>query len=234
VHQCPSGATAASDCRPGLPFTVDEDGRATVLVDLEAELLTGRGEGERRVRCTDTSCSVVVFGSSRLEVLTAFDQPAPPPVTVHVDPVALPTGSTLTATADGLVPGSTAAFAVCRPGGEANADCGTPTPPLRVDADGRITAAVTVSPGRCPRGGTCAVAVVVGDGAPRALTRLVLTGRDGVGYDDGRFMAAMALAGLLLAIAIVVLVRTDWTPVGGDPFAGVQVPEDPFGQASPP
>ena len=26
----------------------------------------------------------------------------------------------------------------------------------------------------------------------------------------------------------VLLRRTDWTPVGGDPFAGVEIPRDPF------
>jgi hypothetical protein len=117
---------------------------------------------------------------------------------------------------------------VCRPGGEADADCGSPTPAARVGPDGTVDARVTVSPGRCGRGETCAVAVVVGDGGPRAFAHLLLTGRSGTDYDDGRIALGIAIAGLLLAVAIVLLVLTDWTPVGGDPFAGVEVPRDPF------
>jgi hypothetical protein len=157
-----------------------------------------------------------------------FDRPAPPPPTIRADPVALPPGGALTAVATGLPAGAEAAFVVCRPGGDGDADCGPPTERVRVDREGRATAPVTVNPGRCPRGTTCAVAVVVEDGGPRAFAHLRLLGRSGATYDDARLAIGLAIAGLLLLAALVLWRTTDWTPVGGDPFAGVVVPEDPF------
>ncbi|MEQ1787008.1 MAG: hypothetical protein ABL966_08140, partial [Acidimicrobiales bacterium] len=95
VHQCPAGAADAASCRAGLPAITDDGGRATVLVDLED---TFEVSGVGPVRCADTGCSIVAFGSSRLEVLTVFGAPAPPPVEVRADPTVLPPGATLTAT----------------------------------------------------------------------------------------------------------------------------------------
>jgi hypothetical protein len=224
VHQCRAGAQVASDCRSGLPVTVGDDGRATVAVDVEARFGIGRVEAEV-VECRREECSVVVFGSSRLEVVTVFDRPAPPPPTVRADPAAVPPGGTLTATAQALRPGTDVAFVVCRPGGEGDADCGPPTESVLVDDEGQATASVTVNPGRCPRGTTCAVAVVAEDGGPRAFANLHLIGRSGATYDDTRLAVGLAVAGLLLVVALVLLRTTDWTPVGGDveprwPWAG--------------
>ena len=93
VHQCPTGASAPSACRAGLAFHVGPQGRASVLVDLEEVLEVGGGDD---VDCTRDDCSVVVFGTSRLEAQTVFGEPAPPPVTLVADPVAVPPGGTLT------------------------------------------------------------------------------------------------------------------------------------------
>jgi hypothetical protein len=227
VHQCPAGSVRAAACRPGLPFTVGDDQRATVLVDLE-DRFEGGGDV---VDCARTDCSVVVFGTSRLEVLTIFGRPAPPAVTVEVDPNALAPGGTLAAAAEHLPPGAEASFAVCRPGGHTSADCAEPTPAVTVGADGRAAAPVTVRAGRCPRGARCAIAVIVEGGGPRAYAPLRLIGRGGVAYEDARLAAGLGAAGLFLLIALVLVRRTDWTPVEGDPFAGVTIPEDPFADA---
>jgi hypothetical protein len=53
------------------------------------------------------------------------------------------------------------------------------------------------------------------------------------GYDEQRVAIGFGIAGLLLAVAVVLLRVTDWTPVGGDPFAGIEVPEDPFADLDP-
>jgi hypothetical protein len=75
---------------------------------------------------------------------------------------------------------------------------------------------------------------VTTDGSgPLALTRLRLIGRGGAGYDDERLRAGLVAAGLLLAGAVVLLRRTDWTPVEGDPFEGVIIPADPFADDPP-
>jgi hypothetical protein len=224
VHQCVAGARLARSCRPGLPFTVGDDQRSTVLVDLQARF-DGGGE---TVDCRRADCSIVVFGTSRLELLTVFGEPAPPPVTVDVDPGTLPPGGTLTATAEHLRAGSETSFVVCRPDGDRSADCGEPTPAVVAGADGRVRGLVTVGSGRCPRGARCAVGVIVGGGGPRAYAPLALIGRGGVAYDDTRLVTGIGLAGVLLLGALVLLRRTDWTPVEGDPFAGVTLPDDPF------
>lgn len=228
VHQCPTGAVDSNACRPGLPVTMSEEGRATVLVDLEDRLDVAL-QGADVVECVEARCSVVVFGSSRLEVVTAFGEPAPPAVALAAEPATLPPGGTLTASAAHLPPGAEATFAVCRPGGDGTADCASPTETVVVDDAGRAVAEVTVGTGRCPRGSDCAVAVVVEGGAPRAYAPLTMIGRAGAAYDDGRLRAGLVVAGALLAGALVLLRSTDWTPVGGDPFAGVELPTDPFG-----
>jgi hypothetical protein len=170
----------------------------------------------------------VVFGSARLEVITVFDRPAPPPVVVGAAPARIPPGASVTATAEQLRPGTEVSFVVCRPDRPGEADCGTPTVPVRVGADGTASGRITVGPGRCPRGSTCAVAVVAGDSGPLAFARLQLIGRSGATYADTRVRAGLAAALALLLIAAWVLRRTDWTPVDGDPFAGVHIPDDPF------
>jgi hypothetical protein len=224
VHQCPAGTLAARSCRPGLPFTVGDDRRSTVLVDLEDRFDV---DGET-VDCIRVDCSIVVFGTSRLEVLTVFGRPAPPSVTIAVDPGTLPPGGTLTVMAEHLRAGSETSFVVCRPDGDRSADCGEPTRAVVAGVDGRVRGAVTVGSGRCPRGARCAIGVIVDGSGPRAYAPLHLIGRGGVAYDDARLVTGMALGGVLLLVALVLLRRTDWTPVEGDPFAGVTLPDDPF------
>ena len=72
------------------------------------------------------------------------------------------------------------------------------------------------------------MAVVDDDGDVRAFARLYLVGRTGPGYDDARLAIGLAIAGVLLLVALVLLRTTNWTPVDGDPFAGVVIPKDPF------
>lgn len=226
VHQCPSGALVARACRAGLPLSADGNGKAVVLVDLEDRFEVA---GARPVDCTNaTGCSIVLFGSSRLEAVTVFGQTAPRPVTIEAEPARVPPGGTTLATARGLPPGGRTSFVVCRPAGRGEADCGAPISAGMADGAGEATAQVTVGAGRCPRGARCALAVVVGDGAPRAFAPLRLIGRSGASYEQWRLRAGLVVAGLLLLVALWLLRRTDWTPVDGDPFAGVTLPEDPF------
>lgn len=226
VHQCPSGAPAASVCRPGLPFSADDDGGTVVLVDLEDGFEVA---GADPVDCTGaTGCSIVVFGSSRLEAVTVFGRPAPPPATVDAEPGRLAPGGTTRATARGLPPGARTSFVVCRSAGRGEADCGASIPAGAADGTGEATAMVTISAGRCPRGASCAIAVVVGDGGPRAFAPLRLIGRSGASYHEGRLQIGLVVAAILGLVGLWLLRRTDWTPVDGDPFAGVVIPDDPF------
>lgn len=233
VHQCPTGAIDSDDCRPGLPVTMSDEGGASLLVDLEERFDVGLRDPEE-VECTGAECSIVVFGSSRLEIVTVFGGPAPPAVAVVADPARVPPGGTLTATAVNLPAGARASFVVCRPDGQRAADCGSPTDPVVVDDEGGAVAEVTVGAGRCPRGARCAVAVIIDDGGPRAYAPLALIGRAGAAYDDARVRVGLAVAVVLLVGALVLLRRTDWTPVGGDPFAGVELRTDPFGDEADP
>ena len=235
VHQCPTGAPMASSCRAGIPLSADDGGSAVVLVDLVRRFPVA---GDEPVVCTDVAaCSIVVFGTARLEVVTVFDAPAPPPVTLDVDPASVAPGGTVRVTADGLPSDvEEVSFAVCRPGGGGAADCGAPTAAVKVDEAGEATGTLQVSAGRCARGTTCAIAVLVGEaGGPRALAPIELIGRPGAGYDGGRVRAGVGLAAALGIVALWVLRRTDWTPVEGDPFRDVVIPDDPFAEpAGPP
>lgn len=226
VHQCPSGATAPRGCRAGVPLSASELGSAVVLVDLEDRFDVA---GAEPVDCEDDAgCSIVVFGSSRLEVLTLFDRPAPPPSTLDAEPARVAPGGTVAVTAEGLPPGAPTSFVVCRPAEGGTADCGPAVPAGPADGAGRASGQIEVSAGRCPRGASCAIAVVVDDGGPRAYATLSLIGRPGAVYEDARLWAGLVAAALLGLVALWLLRRTDWTPVEGDPFAGVHIPDDPF------
>lgn len=228
IHQCPGGSQAAGACRPGVAVTVGDNGRVTALVDLMDEFDVA---GSGRVDCAGVAgCSIVLFGSSRLEVVTVFGRPPPTPVMVDLRADQVAPGGTVVATARGLEPGSSASFVVCRPAGDGSADCGAPTGVRPADASGRVSAEVAVSAGRCPRGSTCAVSVVVGGSGPQAFAPLRLIGRSGADYEDTRVRAGLVVAGLLLLVVVWLLRRTDWAPVDGDPFADVVIPEDPFAE----
>jgi hypothetical protein len=225
VHQCPAGAAVPAECREGLSVTVSEHQRLTVLVDLVERF----GIGSSSVDCTVEDCSVVIFGSERLELRTVFGREAPPPVEVSAEPAALPPGSDVTARATGLPPRAEVTFSVCRPDGNGGADCGASSR-VQSTADGTALAELEVSAGRCGRGEVCAVAVEAGDSGALAYRHLHLIGRGGASYDDDRVALGLLAAAVLLGIALLVLRRTDWTPVEGDPFAGVVLPEDPFAE----
>ncbi len=231
VHQCPTGAARPSACRAGVPLSADDGGRAVVLVDLQDRLAVGGADEVPCVGARTTGCSIVVFGSARLEVVTVFGAAAPPPIGVSADPPAVPPGGTTQVMATGLPRGARASFAICRPGGRGEADCGAETATVAVDDTGRAMGTITVPAGRCPRGGTCGIAVLVGDdGGPQAFASLLLIGRAGPGYDHGRLRLGLGAAAALLLIAVGLLRRTDWTAVEGDPFAGVTIPDDPFAE----
>ena len=228
VHQCPAGAVAPSQCRAGLSATATEHQVVTLLVDLLERFETTRGP----VDCTVDECSVVVFGSARLELVTVFGREAPPRVDLDTDPAAVPPGGAVTASASRLPARTSVSFAVCRPDGEGGAGCGRPSV-VRSDALGRAEATLEVGAGRCGRGDTCAVAVSADGSAVLAYRQLRLIGRAGTSYDGDRVRLGLAGAAALLGLALLVLRRTDWTPVEGDPFAGVSIPDDPFAEHEP-
>lgn len=225
VHQCPTGATVPGLCRVGLPVTVSEHERLTVLVDLVERF----GVGSRSVDCEIDDCSVVIFGSSRLELRTVFGREAPPRVEVSADPAAVPPGSDVTARATGLPPRAEVSFSICRPDGDGGADCGARSR-VRSTAGGAAEVELEVGAGRCGRGEVCAVAVAVGESGALAYRHLHLIGRGGAAYNDDRVALGLIAAAVLLGLALLLLRRTDWTPVEGDPFAGVVLPADPFAE----
>lgn len=226
VHQCPARAEAPIECREGLPVVVDGTGRAVVLVELQDRFDTS---GNRVVDCaTRSGCTLVVFGSSRLEARTVFHQPAPDPVELVVEPKQVALGATASATADGLPEGGVVTFAVCRPDGEGGAECGGRVGAGRVDPRGHAGAKVTIPAERCQRGDACAVIVEVDGVGPLGRESLSLVGRSGAAYAPGRLRAGLAVALGLVVAAMWVLRRTDWTSVDDDPFRGVAVPSDPF------
>jgi hypothetical protein len=49
-------------------------------------------------------------------------------------------------------------------------------------------------------------------------------------YDTARLRIGVLAAAAFAFAAVLLLWRTDWTPVIADPFAGIELPDDPFAE----
>jgi hypothetical protein len=102
--------------------------------------------------------------------------------------------------------------------------CGAPGPTatVAVGDDGTGRATLLVEPGRvgterasCSRGDDCGISVVSDDVFARApVVPINFAAPPGAAYDSVRLAVGLTLVGLLLVLAGLLLVRTDWHPVG--------------------
>lgn len=220
VHQCPTGSTSATRCRSGLPVTFDEFGDARVGVEVQRRFRASDG---RMVDCGERvrRCAVVVFGTDRGQALLAFGGPAAPDPLIRLTPRRVSPGGAVEVSVTGAVPGEAVVLAECS-SGDAGFACRPLTGPSRVDRAGSLTARVVIGADRCRRGRPCALAAISEDGTTQlGLARLAITGRPGADYDRTRLLSGMFLTAALLLIAVVLIRRTDWMAVEGNPFAGI-------------
>jgi hypothetical protein len=230
VHQCPAGATARTQCRPGLPVALDAGGGARVAVDLLQVFDAADGS---HVECPSGTarCSVIAFGSRRrAEIVTVFgsDGPARPVLTASNDHLSV--DGVVQATVTGLTPGSSVVAHLCARPPDEGVQCGAGRAAVFADDSGRVELSVPVAR-PCRRGLSCTIAITGSDEARLAQpAAVVVRGRSAADYDDRRLVIGLGGAAVLLLAALVLLRRTSWTPVGGDPFAGVEIPDDPFAE----
>lgn len=235
VHQCPADDVRPAACSPGIPARAWSDRDLVVLVQLEASFRGGAGE----VDCLRRACAVVAFGDDSEAVAARpleFGRAVAEP-TVRVADRALEPGDVITVRLGSFPPGARGAVTLCVPADDAGAPrCGRPAPvvPFRAGPDGdaevdvpAYTGAVAGGAGTCARRNPCAVGVVGAPvAAPFAPLRFAPPGGPSVPVE--RAGAGLTVAALLALAAAVVVRRTDWTPAGGDPFAGVSLGGDPF------
>ena len=174
-------------------------------------------------------CTVVVratTGRDHGELLTVFGDHGAPAGRISVTPsreLSLE-GETVTVKVDHYPPGARLTAMLCAAPDASGTRCGVPGPtaPLLVGADGRGRARLALEPSRvgsdgapCFRGDDCGISVASERVFVRApVVPISYAAPPGAAYDTPRLLFGLALALVLLAIAAVLLRRTDWSPIG--------------------
>jgi len=217
--------TTVSACANRLPVQFDGDGRARFQYLVRDDFRPGTGG----CAADAPRCVVVVRAlesDHRAEVVTLFHDRLPPPGELEVDPASgLADGRSVRVAVAGLPAGAAVAVTTCvAPAVEGAARCGAPaaTEHLVIGPDGTVATDLTVTSGpigadglRCGGEQRCAI-VVIGDSVAVRAPVLPITFAlpPGSDYDPARLAAGLSLAAALLAVAVVLLRRTDWSAVG--------------------
>lgn len=232
LHQC-AGVVTRRTCGPGVLARPGEDAAAVALFEFRQPLqIAGR-----HIDCPETQCMLVAVAGGEdvvARVPLVFGAKASR-AQVSVTRRPLAPGDEVTVRVRGLPPGARGHVTYCVPA-DAGARCGSPAPeiPFRAGEDGEarvalpvFTGAVAGGAGRCGYREACAVGLT---GVPVATPYVPVSfaGPAGPDVPAGRTAGGLAVAGGLLAAAVTLVHRTDWTPPLGDPFAGVSLAGDPF------
>lgn len=220
VRQCVLELGRQTACGPPLPVAFD-DGEADFQVAVHDDIAPGRCRAGQATCLLRLTSDAGRSGSVQL---------------VFVDPVRV--GHVVVEPARGLVKGqavdvsvtgfparATATAVLCAPPAPYDARrCAPPDPAaaFTTDAAGAGSTRLTVGPGQlgpdratCGPRRPCGVAVVTGDGfvsAPVAL--LTFSAGPGPAYDPGRLVPGLAVALALVAAAVALARRTDWSRPG--------------------
>lgn len=219
VQQCVVELGRQTACGEPFPVQFDGDGRADFQFAVRADIAIGG------CRVGQPSCLVRVTGGSgarQASVQTVLVD-AVTPGGVRVEPAGpVADGQTVDVIVSGFPPGATATAIVCAPPEVYDARrCGSPQPTatIVIDSSGAGRTALTVAAGRlgsdaalCDPRRECGIAVVVGGGFVTApVTPVRFSRGPGVAYDGGRVVFGVLLAMVLIAAAVVLARRTDWT-----------------------
>ena len=214
-------------CRNTVDVQFGEDGSASFQYLVTDDFARGRAAG--RCGAGAAPCFLVVEavdGDERAQAQTVFRDPVPAPPRLRVTPsTGLVDGGTVRVAVENLPPGARAEVVLCAPPRGFGPDrCGRPGPaaPLKAAADGSGAAVLAVRSGPvgrdrvfCGHGAPCGVSVV-----SEVLTRrpsvvpVRFAAPPGAGVSPVRLGAGLAAAALLLGIAVGLVRRTDWSPIG--------------------
>ena len=227
ARQC-DGHAEVRRCSNVLPVQFDGRGVATFQYLVRADVGGSAGDTDR-CGVDDPPCLVTVTSDDRrreAELLTVFGGRLPPPGTAVVEPRRrLRDGERVSVELNGLPPRQLVTVTTCVSGSlPRGSRCGPPAPSseLRLDADGagRTELAVTRGPvgteGRTCEESACVIAVLVNRVDVRVdPVRITFGALPGADYDPLRLSAGLGMAALLAGLAAWLVMRTDWSPVGG-------------------
>jgi hypothetical protein len=218
----------AFECGNAFPVQFDADGHAffqyQVRDDFHANAVAGG-----RCRAGGPRCTLVVrdeLHDTTALVDTLFYDPLPAPGRIRVTTSSgIADGQTVTVSVSGYPAGARVHAVLCAaPDATGSQRCGAPGPtaPLLVGRDGTGTSTLVVKEGpvgtrrvRCGRDAVCGISVASADVFARApVVPISFASPRGAVYDRNRVALGLALAVLLLLLAIWLLCRTDWRPVG--------------------
>jgi hypothetical protein len=236
LRQCPEGTVRPTTCGTALPVPAPREGVAQFLAPVVETLVTARGETD----CRAQTCALVLFDVGDQGVVATlplvFGRSASEPRIELSRDGPFEEGDALGVRLSEFPPGDEVVVTQCTPPGPSDRSrCGSPAPEVGavVGPDGDVAVQYRVHLGpvgtvgnECRRAEPCAIAVVDASvSAPAAA--ISLAGSPGSDVPDGRVVVGLVAATALLAVAVALVVRSDWRDPDGDPFVGVEltVPE---------
>ena len=214
LHQCRADAADARACTPGV-VAAGED----VVVEFRRRI--------GAIDCAESACVLAAVSEGVIvhRVPLVFGGPArAASVTVHASD--LERGDSVQARLEGFPASARGAVTICEETSRhRRATCRSAgAVPFEATIFGDATVEIDAD---CDRSHRCAVGVI---GSPVVATyaELRFATPSGSSVPGGRAVGGLVVFGTLLAAALLLVRRTDWTPPGGDPFAGVTWGPDPF------
>jgi hypothetical protein len=222
IRQCVR--TSETRCANRLDIDFDDDGVASFHYALGDPATAADGAcgpmGDR--------CYVLVTdeADNHAEIDTVFGATAPPAGAVSVDPdEPIPgDGSTLEVSVANHPPGTATVLLCAAPSTSGTQHCRNLSEPagLQVGRDGTGSVSVVVAPGSvgsqrhpCDWRHRCAIVVDSDEAFTRAPARPVaFASPPGAGYDPGRLVIGVFIAGMFLAVVLWLAFFTDWSPIG--------------------
>lgn len=214
IEQCVTEAGRLPACGEGFPVQFDEHGGADFQLTVSNDFAPGgcrRGQPACWLRLTG-------LGSGREATQqTVFVDPFVPGGVVVTPSLGLVDGETVDVSVTGLPAGAAATAVFCGPPGQYDVrGCSSPSTESNfvIDAGGAGRTSLPVSAGRglCGARRACAVTVIVGNGYVAAAPVPVrFSHGPGVVYRADRIVPGVAIALVLVAVALGLAAKTDWT-----------------------
>lgn len=225
AEQCVTAARR--ECSNSIPVQFGEEGAAFFEYLVSDGFAVAARQG--RCRAGAAPCSVVVTARDapeRAEIQTVFHDTLPPPGRIRVTPRnLLVDGDTVTVEVEDFPPGAGVRAMLCVPPDATGAErCGPPGPtaPITVGSDGTGRTELVIRTGAvgserlpCRRGHPCGVSVASETVFARAsVVPITFAAPPGTAYDATRLASGLGVAALFVALALWLVRRTDWSPVG--------------------